>query len=386
MIKKNIPYGRQDISDEDISAVVNSLKSDFLTQGPKINEFETRFAEYVGSDYAIAVSNGTAALHLACLALDLSEGSKVITTPITFVASANCVKYCDADVVFSDIDPETYLINIDRIKVLLSESPRGTYSGIIPVNFAGRVVNLELLRNIANEYGLWILEDACHSPGGFFIDSKGEVQSSGSSKYSDLSIFSFHPVKHIACGEGGMITTNNKILYEKILSLRTHGITKDPLKMIQNDGGWYYEMHDLGFNYRLTDFQASLGLSQLNRADFGIHRRREIAKKYYKAFENKSYILSQSGIVEGHAYHLYIILVENRDRLYNFLKARGIYCQVHYIPINTMPYYKQNLVVMSDTSNANWYYSKCISLPMFPTLKDDEQEFVIKSIYEFHEK
>jgi len=386
MIKKNIPYGRQDISDEDISAVVNSLKSDFLTQGPKINEFETRFAEYVGSDYAIAVSNGTAALHLACLALDLSEGSKVITTPITFVASANCVKYCDADVVFSDIDPETYLINIDRIKVLLSESPRGTYSGIIPVNFAGRVVNLELLRNIANEYGLWILEDACHSPGGFFIDSKGEVQSSGSSKYSDLSIFSFHPVKHIACGEGGMITTNNKILYEKILSLRTHGITRDPLKMIQNDGGWYYEMHDLGFNYRLTDFQASLGLSQLNRADFGIHRRREIAKKYYKAFENKSYILSQSGIVEGHAYHLYIILVENRDRLYNFLKARGIYCQVHYIPINTMPYYKQNLVVMSDTSNANWYYSKCISLPMFPTLKDDEQEFVIKSIYEFHEK
>ncbi len=381
-----IPYGRQNITEEDISAVIKSLKSDYLTQGPIIAEFEREFAKYVGSRYAVAVSNGTAALHLSCLALNLSKGARVITTPITFAASANCVKYCDADVVFSDIDPETFLINLNGVKKLIDDSPAGTYSGIIPVNFAGRVVNLEQLRKIADENGLWIIEDACHSPGGYFKDLNNVVQYSGNGNFADLSVFSFHPVKHIACGEGGMITTNNKFLYENILKLRTHGITKDPDILHENHGGWYYEMQSLGFNYRITDFQAALGLSQLKRANFGIRKRQEIAQKYFNSFKDKKFIINQSGIVDGHAYHLYIILVDNRDKLYEFLKSKGIYCQVHYIPVNEMPYYKTSQNFITDTPNSKFYYSKCLSLPMFPTLTCEEQDHVINTVIEFYEK
>ena len=204
MISNIIPYGRQNITKEDIDAVIEALKSDYLTQGPKINEFESKFAHYIGSKYAVAVANGTAALHLCTLALGVTKGDKVITTPITFAASANCVRYCGGEVLFSDIDPLTYLIDIESVKNKLSTAPSGTYKGLILVDFAGRAVNLEDFKKLADEYNLWIIEDACHAPGGYFVDSKGNTQNCGNGNYADLAIFSFHPVKHIACGEGGM--------------------------------------------------------------------------------------------------------------------------------------------------------------------------------------
>ena len=388
-----IPYGRQHITQEDIDAVVDALKSDYLTQGPKIKEFEEAFAQYVGSQYAVAVSNGTAALHLCAMALNVKEGDKVITTPITFAASANCVRYCGGEVVFGDIDSTTYLLDINSVRALMEASPKGTYKGIIPVDFAGRAVDLEAFRSLANEFGCWIIEDACHAPGGYFIDSKGVEQNCGNGQFADLAIFSFHPVKHIASGEGGMITTNDKALYERLLVLRTHGIVKDD-KRYQNSiefaggtdayPGWYMEMQELGYNYRITDFQAALGTSQLKRADEGILRRRGIAAKYFTAFQNESFILGQSGAVEGHAYHLYVIEVEDRLGLYNYLRKHNIFAQIHYIPCHLMPYYRGLGWKEGDRPHAEDYYKRCISLPMYPTLSGDEQEFVINKIVEFY--
>ena len=380
---KPIPYGRQFISDEDIQAVIETLQSDFLTQGPKIAEFENAFAKYVGSQYAVALANGTAALHLCAMALKVKPGQKVITTPITFAASANCVKYCGGDVVFADIDTETYLLDIEEVEKLLRSEPKGVFAGIIPVDFAGRAANMESFRNLADEYGCWIIEDACHAPGGFFADSNGNNQLCGNGKFSDLAIFSFHPVKHIACGEGGMITTNNEELYKKLLLLRTHGITKDPSLLYENHGGWYYEMQELGYNYRLTDFQAALGISQLKRADEGLARRREIARVYFESFRSNPKILSQSGVVQGHGYHLYIIQVEKRKELYDFLRSKNIFCQVHYIPVHLLPYYKSFGWKKGQFPNAEKYYEQCLSLPMFPSLLENELKYVIESINSF---
>ena len=390
---KPIPYGRQNITQADIEAVVETLKSDFLTQGPKIKEFEEAFASYVGSKYAVAVANGTAALHLCTLALNVTNGEKVITTPITFAASANCVRYCGGEVVFGDIDPITYLVDINSVKNLLESAPRGTYKGIIPVDFAGRAVNLEEFRNLANEHGLWIIEDSCHAPGGFFIDSQGAEQKCGNGNYADLAIFSFHPVKHIACGEGGMITTNDPGLYERLLMLRTHGIIKSEnayLNSIEFAGGtgnyplWYMEMQELGYNYRLTDFQAALGLSQLMRAEEGILRRREIAERYQNAFAERTFIKGQSGVIEGHAYHLYVLEVEDRLGLYNYLRDQNIFAQIHYIPCHLMPYYRQMGWKEGDRPYSENYYQRCLSLPMYPTLSNEEQDFVIKAVTEFY--
>ena len=393
-----IPYGKQNITEEDIQAVAKALKGDFLTQGPTILEFEKAFANYIGCQYAVAVSNGTAALHLSALALDVKEGDKVITTPITFAASANCIRYCGGEVVFSDIDSETYLLDIDKVEALLKASPKGTYKGIVPVDFAGRAVNLEAFRKLADEYDLWILEDSCHSPGGFFVDSNGELQNCGNGNFAELAIFSFHPVKHIATGEGGMITTNDEKLYKKLLELRTHGITRDTsifknsvefavgqvVEETTNYPAWYMEMQHLGYNYRFTDFQAALGISQLSRANIGINRRRTIAQKYTDAFVNQSFIKGQSGFVEGHAYHLYVIEVENRVGLYNYLREQKIFAQIHYIPCHLMPYYRELGWDEGDNPNAENYYKHCISLPMYPTLTDDEQDFVIQSILNFY--
>tara|TARA_B110000027_G_scaffold132463_1_gene158665 strand:+ start:64 stop:1230 length:1167 start_codon:yes stop_codon:yes gene_type:complete len=381
---KKIPYGRQNITDEDVNSVVRVLKSDWLTQGPSVKEFEDAFSNYIGSRFAVAVSNGTAALHLSVLSLNIKPGDKVITTPNTFVASANCVKYCGGEIVFSDINPDTYLLDIDKVRKLLEESPKGTYKGIIPVDFAGRANDLEKFRSLADEYGLWILEDSCHSPGGYFIDSNGEKQNCGNGNYADLAIFSFHPVKHIACGEGGMITTNDEALYKKLLVLRTHGIQQDPKLLLNNEGCWYYEMQELGYNYRLTDMQAALGSSQLKRADKGIIRRKEIANQYYKAFKDSDFIKGQSGIIEGHAYHLYVIEVENRKELIDYLRKLNIWAQVHYIPAHLMPYYKDLGSKKGDFPNSEKYYKHCLSLPMFPTLRDEEQEYVIDKINTFY--
>jgi hypothetical protein len=394
-----IPYGKQYITQEDIDAVINALKSDYLTQGPLVNEFERQFASYVGAKYAVAVANGTAALHLSAMALNLKPGDKVITTPITFAASANCIRYCNGEVVFSDIDPDSFLLDIGKVRKLLEQSPIGTYKGIIPVDFAGRPVNLEKFKELADEFGLWIIEDACHAPGGYFIDKMGEKQFCGNGKFADLAIFSFHPVKHIACGEGGMITTNNETLYEKLLMLRTHGITKNNTRFrnsIEFSGGdmkigypgWYMEMQELGYNYRLSDIHAALGISQLKRANEGLKTRREIALRYDKAFYNHPNIVSlqletrkKSDI--SHAYHLYIILTSERYKLYNFLIKNQVFPQVHYIPTHTMPYYKKLGFREGDFPIAEDYYKQCLSLPMYPSLNIEEQEKVIEFIMNF---
>jgi len=383
---KKIPYGRQTITDDDINAVVDVLKSDFLTQGPKIAEFEKDFAEYVGAKYAVATANGTAALHLCAMALGVKEGQKVITTPITFAATANCVRYAGGEVIFADIDPETYLLDIKEVRKLLETSPKGSYKGIIPVDFTGRAVDLEAFRQLADEYGLWIIEDACHAPGGYFLDSEGKKQFCGSGNYAELAIFSFHPVKHIACGEGGMITTNNEKLYHKLRNLRTHGIQQIPELKQFDHGPWYYEMQELGFNYRLTDFQAALGISQLQRADVGLKRRKEIAAIYEKAFTEKTYVGRQAGIINGHAYHLYVVEFNDRKGLYDYLRKTNIFAQVHYIPVHLMPYYRQFGWKEGDMPHAENYYNNCLSLPMYPSLKNDEQNFVIETIESFYRK
>src|SRR6266498_2505575 len=379
-----IPYGRQHITQDDIEEVTKTLKSDFLTQGPKVKEFEEKFAEYIGAKYAVAASNGTAALHLSALALGVNKTSKVITTPVTFAASANCIRYCGGEVAFADIDPLTALIDIDEVKKLLAAAPKGTYTGIIPVDLAGYPIDLEKLHAVADKYGLWILEDACHAPGGYFTDSKSIQQKCGNCVYADLAIFSFHPVKHIACGEGGMITTNGKDLYDKLLLLRTHGITKDPALMHENHDGWYYEMQELGYNYRLPDINAALGISQLKRADEGLQRRIAIAKKYDEAFANTDIQIIKPSRGFKHAYHLYVVQVENRKGLYDYLKKHQIFAQVHYIPVYLQPYYKQLGYRAACYPNANAYYEICLSLPMYPTLTGAQQEFVIECVKKFY--
>lgn len=397
---KVIPYGKQSITEEDIQAVIEALKSDFLTQGPRIAAFEKAFASYVGCTHAVAVANGTAALHLSVLALGVNPGDKIITTPITFAASANCVRYCGGEVVFSDIDPDSYLLDYHKVHELLASSPKGTYKGIIPVDLAGRAVDLEQFRQLANEYDCWLLEDACHAPGGYFVDEQGNQQKCGNGKFAELAIFSFHPVKHIASGEGGMITTNDEILYRKLLTLRTHGITRNgdgftnsvrfANGTLDKDNGqliypnWYMEMQELGYNYRLTDFQAALGLSQLKRADHGLNRRKEIAAKYFESFLGKSFVKGQSGVVEGHAYHLYVLEVEDRLGLYNYLRTKNIFAQIHYIPVHLMPYYRAFGWEEGDMPNAENYYKRCISLPMYPTLTGNEQQYVIEQIESFY--
>jgi UDP-4-amino-4,6-dideoxy-N-acetyl-beta-L-altrosamine transaminase len=382
---KQIPYGRQNITDEDIQSVVEVLKSDLLTQGPKIAEFEEAFAEYIGVKYAVAVSNGTAALHLCALALGVKDGDKVITTPLTFSATANCIRYAGGEVVFADIDPDTYLLDIAEVEKLLMSAPKGTYKGIIPVEFAGRAVNLEAFRKLADKYGCWIIEDACHAPGGYFTDSKGGKYNCGNGDFADLAIFSFHPVKHIATGEGGMITTNNEELFHKLRMLRSHGIQQRPEFREYNHGPWYYEMQELGYNYRLTDIQAALGISQLKRAGEGLKRRKEIAKIYNDAFEDKPYIIRQAGIVSGHAYHLYVVELEKRKELYDYLRTQNIYSQIHYIPVHLMPYYRQFGWKEGDMPKAENYYMQCISLPMYASLTNEENNYVIQKIVNFYE-
>lgn len=403
---KPISYGRQHITQEDIDVVIEVLRSDYLTQGPKVIEFEKKFAKYVDANFAVAVSNGTAALHLSNIVLGVKPKYKVITTPITFVATANSVLYCGGEIDFVDIDCDTYLIDLEKLEKKLSSSPKGSYQGVIPIDFAGYPVDMERLRNIADKYKLWIIEDSSHAPGGYFKNTFGDKQYCGNGNYSDLQIFSFHPVKHIATGEGGMITTNNKELYKKLLLLRTHGITKES-NIFQNSietamgsqletrnspvhqlGGkletypdWYYEMQELGYNYRLSDINCALGVSQLNRAKEGVVLRNKVAQKYNEAFINVKGI-GTPFVAESvyHAYHLYIIKIEYRKRLYDYLRENNIFSQVHYIPVHLQPYYQKLGWEKGDFPIAEAYYEKALSLPMFPTLSEEEQEFVIKKV------
>ncbi|NVO85221.1 UDP-4-amino-4,6-dideoxy-N-acetyl-beta-L-altrosamine transaminase [Hymenobacter terrestris] len=378
-----IAYGRQHITEADEQAVLAALRSDYLTQGPLVAAFEEKFAAYVGAEYAVAVSNGTAALHLCALALGVQPGQRVITTPITFAASANCGRYCGGEVYFVDIDPDTALIDLAAVRRLLESHPKGHFHGLIPVDFAGLPVNLEQARQLCDEFELWLLEDSCHAPGGSFIDSQGQAQNCGNGQFADLAIFSFHPVKHIATGEGGMITTNRRDLYERLLTLRTHGITKDPAQLSRPDeGGWYMEMQELGYNYRLPDMLCALGISQLQRADAGMDRRRELAARYDAAFAEMPTVRPLAG-APGHAYHLYVIQVEDRRGLYDFLREKQVFAQVHYIPVHRMPYYQGLGWLEGDFPKAEAYYAHCLSIPLFPSLTDEEQQYVIACIREF---
>lgn len=368
-----IPYATQWIDGSDIKAAVKVLKSAYLTQGPMVDMFEKAIADYCGAKYAVAVSNGTAALHAAAFAAGIGPGDEVITSPITFVASANCILYCGGRPVFADIQEDSINIDPKEIEKKVTAKTRA----VIPVHLAGHPCDLQEIKAIAKRHHLVVIEDAAHA---FAAEYKGSRI--GSCKYSDMTIFSFHPVKHITSGEGGMILTNNRDYYEKLLLFRTHGITRYPKMIInQSHGGWYYEMQCLGFNYRITDFQCALGISQLKKSDQFIKKRRKIASRYNKAFKKVPglIIIKEKEYVKSSC-HLYLIQVENRKRIFDKLRQAGILVNVHYIPVYRQPYYQKLGYSKWSCPNAERYYERTISLPMFPKLSDKELEYVIGTV------
>jgi UDP-4-amino-4,6-dideoxy-N-acetyl-beta-L-altrosamine transaminase len=373
-----IPYGKQTIDQRDLMEVAKTLKSDFITTGPKIKEFEENFSKFVGVKYSVAVSSGTAALHLACLAAGLKKEDELITSPMTFAASANCALYCCAKPIFGDIN-EQGLIDEKKIEKKITKKTKI----IIPVHYAGLPCNMAKIAKIAKKHNLIIIEDACHALG-----SKYKNSNCGDCQYSDMSIFSFHPVKHITTGEGGMITTNSKKLYQKLLSLRTHGITSDPNDFVnKKEGGWYHEMQDLGFNYRLTDIQCALGVNQLRKIAKFVDKRRKIMYKYNIAFENNLHIeIIKENKDQFNAPHLYVIKLEDgstRKKLYNYLREKNIFCQVHYIPVYWHPYYKKLGYRKGLCKETEKFYEKILSIPMYPSLKEQEQNYIIEKILMF---
>lgn len=378
-----IPYGRQEILAEDIEAVVQTLKSDFLTQGPAVSEFEKAFAEKVHSKYAVAINNATAALHLAFKVLNKDLSKKVLVTPITFAASSNCVLFEKGHVEFVDIDPKTFNIDLDLLEKRIEANPQA-YQGMIVVDFAGLPVDTEKLRKLANKHKLWIIEDACHAIGGVYLESRKTSVTVGSAEYSDLCIFSFHPVKHIATGEGGMITTNDEKLYKHLLKLRSHGIERDSSQLMEaSHGGWYHEMQELGYNYRMPDINASLGLSQIRRLSSNIEKRQAIAKRYLEQLKDLPIKFQEAPSGFANAYHLFVIQTEKRKELYEFLKAKDIYCQVHYIPVYWHPYYRTLGFEKGLCPNAELFYGRALSLPMYHAMTTSEQDYVIRSVREF---
>ena len=369
-----IPYGRQWIDEEDIKGVVDVLRSDYVTTGPAVVEFERKVADYVGAKYAVAVSNGTAALHIACLAAGIGEGDEVITTPVTFAASANCTLYCGAKPVFVDIDPDTYNIDPRKIEDKITTSTKA----IIAVHFTGQPCQMDEIHAIGKKYNLLVIEDAAHGLG---ADYKGKKVGS----MSDMTTFSFHPVKHITTGEGGMVLTNNKDLYEKLILYRGHGITREEDLMTENQGGWYYQQLALGYNYRITDIQCALGISQMNKLDDFVTRRRKIAKRYTEALKDiEGLKLPKQETGCNNSWHLYVIQILNKDRkeVFDALRRKNIGVNVHYIPVYKHPYYQNNGYAHVHCENAEKYYERAISIPMYPALTDEEQDYVIRSIKE----
>lgn len=365
MLKK-YGYGKQSIDINDCLSVLSVLKSDFLTCGPRIKEFEEAVCKYTGAKYALTVSSATAGLHLAALVLDLKAQDEVITTPITFLASANCILYVGAKVKFADVDSKSANIDPNEIEKQITKHTKA----IIPVHFAGQSCDMEKIYNIAKKHNLKIIEDAAHAIGSDYKDTKV-----GSCKYSDMTVFSFHPVKTITTGEGGVITTNKKELYDKLLALRAHGMHKDG--DMKND--WRYEMRELGYNYRMTDIQAALGVSQLKKLDKFKARRREIVD-YYNKNLNLPHLIEED--FSNACFHLYPILVENREEFYFKARKKGLNLQVHYIPVHTQPYYKALGFKEGDYPNAEEYYRKTISLPLYPSLKDEDLKEIVKRIKE----
>ena len=372
-----IPYGRQSIDENDIQSVVEVLKSDFLTTGPAIADFEKKVADYTGAKYAVAISNGTAALHAACFAAGIGEGDEVITTPVTFAASSNCVLYMGGTPVFADIDMKTYNICPEDIEKKITAKTKA----IIPVHFTGQPCDMDKINEIAKRHKLTVIEDAAHALGAVYKGIKiGSI--------SDMTTFSFHPVKHITTGEGGMIVTNNEKLYERLKLFRSHGITREEKLLLKNEGPWYYEQQALGYNYRITDIQCALGCSQMNKLDMFLKKRRDIAERYNKAFAGNKNIVApyqdESGI---NAYHLYVIWVkpEIRKELFIRLREAGIGVNVHYIPVYMHPYYRENGYENVTCPNAERYYGGAVSIPIYPALTKEEQRYVIDKVNEFTE-
>ena len=370
--RKMIPYGRQTIEEDDIQAVVEVLKSDYLTTGPKIAEFEGMVADYVGVKYAVAISNGTSALHAACFAAGIGKGDEVITTPLTFAASANCVLYCGGTPVFADVDPKTYNIDPADIERKITSNTKA----IIAVHLAGQPCDMDAIHKIARKHNLLVIEDGAHALGSEY---KGKKVGS----LSDMTTFSFHPVKPITTGEGGMIVTDNEGFYQKLMLFRSHGITRDENLMTRNDGPWFYQQLDLGFNYRITDIQCALGCSQMKKLDRFLKRRKEIVSRYNKAFADCENIVTPYQLPDTESgWHLYIIQVKNYDRrkVFEQLRKKGIAVNVHYIPVYMHPYYQEHGYKEVHCKNAEEIYSHILSLPLYPTLKEEEQEYVITTV------
>jgi len=377
-----IPYGRQDISEADIDEVVAVLRSDWLTQGPAIDRFEEALAAYCGARHAVAVSNGTAALHLSCLAAGLKSGERLWTTPNTFVASANCGLYCGASVDFVDIDPATFNISTTALQAKLEAAAcNGELPQIVvPVHFAGQPCDMAEIRRLSKIHGFRVIEDASHALGGEYLGNK-----IGACSHSDMTVMSFHPVKIITTGEGGAILTNSTELYEKLRMLRTHGIVREP-RLMENppDGPWYYEQIDLGFNYRITDIQAALGTSQLRRADDFVARRRYLAERYQRGLEGLPLVSQMPLDGASSAWHLYVVRLKaariGHRELFEKLRAAGIGVNLHYIPVYRQPYYQRMGFSNRDFPEAEAYYREAISLPLYPGLSEAAQDSVINEL------
>ena len=385
-----IPYGRQNIDQHDIDAVVEVLKSDFLTQGPVVPRFESCVAQYCGSKYAVSTNSATSALHLACLALGVGKGDIVWTTPLTFVASANCALYCGANIDFVDIDPITLNISIAELKkkLFLAQQAGTLPKVVIPVHFTGSACDMAAIHELSKQYDFKIIEDASHAIGGSYKNEK-----IGSCRYSDITVFSFHPVKIITCGEGGMAVCNSKDLAARMELLRSHGITRDESSMTHiPDGAWYYQQIDLGFNYRMTELQAALGLSQMQRIDEFVARRNEIALRYDAAFHGKSLDLYMHPNKQHSSLHLYIVQLKldeisrSHKEIFDRMRERGIGVNLHYIPVHLHPYYSALGFRPGDFSVAEKYYRRAISLPIYYGLTDEQQVEVINSLCGLLEK
>ena len=379
-----IPYGRQWIDDADIQAVVETLRSDWLTQGPAVGKLETAIAELCHVPHAVAVNSATSALHIACLAIGAGPGDAVWTVPNTFVASANCARLCGADVDFVDIDARTYNISLSALQQKLREAKSAgrVPKALISVHFSGRAPDQEAIWALAKDYGFRVIEDASHSVG---ATHAGEPV--GSCRWSDIAVFSFHPVKIVTTAEGGLATTRDAALAERMARLRTHGITKDPqLLSRQDEGGWYYEQIELGLNYRLTDMQAALGLSQLRRLDAFLRRRRELVARYDRLLADLPVTRPLVDLLEESAWHLYVIRIDpqragkTRRQVYDAMRAAGIGVQVHYIPVHLHPYYRALGFKPGHCPEAERYSEEALSLPLYPALSDAEQDRVVDAL------
>jgi UDP-4-amino-4,6-dideoxy-N-acetyl-beta-L-altrosamine transaminase len=385
--KPPIPYGRQTISEQDIQAVVDVLHSDWLTQGPSVERFEKAVADYCGAGYAVAVNSATSALHISCLAAGVGPGDVLWTSPNTFVASANCAIYCGSRVDFVDINPRTYNLSIDDLtrKLKTAERMGSTLPKVVvPVHFAGQSCEMVRISELAECYGFKVIEDASHAIGGRYCNT-----TIGCCRFSDMTVFSFHPVKIITTGEGGMVLTNDRFLYEKLLRLRSHGITRESALMSgESHGPWYYEQIELGFNYRMTDIQAALGLSQLQRVDEFVARRHVLAKRYDLALRDLPLVLPWQDTNAYSAWHLYVIrlrlgaITKSHREVFEGLRQRGILVNLHYIPVHTQPYYRDMGFKAGDFPEAECYYREAISLPLYFELSDADQERVITALRE----